>query len=164
MKKITFAIALLATFSLQAQILNVNNNDGTFLPVETSETRDITFDKAQKVVTLSLNEGINNSFNTKNVTSISPQTDKSNQLTYDLNPEIVFDNNDKVNFNEVVETIPSTETTDNDYGDFVEKFSITIVINITFSENDVTVSGNIPYTKNGAHLTINSQTAKSDIL
>ena len=46
MKKITFAIALLATFSLQAQILNVNNNDGTFLPVETSETRDITFDKA----------------------------------------------------------------------------------------------------------------------
>lgn len=160
MKKITFAIALLATFSLQAQILNVNNNDGSFLPVETSETRNITFDKAQKVVTLSLNEGINHSFNTKNVTSISPQTDKSNQLTYDLNPEIVFDNNDKVNFNEVVETIPSTETTDNDYGDFVEKFSITKVINITFSENDVTVSGNIPYTKNGAHLTINSTDSK----
>ena len=160
MKRITLAIALLATLSLQAQILNVNNSDGTYLPVETSNTKDITFNKSQKVVTLSMNEGITHSFNTKNVTSISPKTDKSNQLTYNLNPEVLFDNNDRNSFTEKTEVIPTEETETNDYGDFVEKYAVNKIINITFSENDVTVSGDIPYTKNGAHLTINSEASK----
>ena len=160
MKRHIYIIALLATTGLQAQILNLNNNDGTFLPVDTKETREITFNETDKIVTLTLDGEIRHNFNTGKVESISPKTDKSNQLTYNLNPEVVFDDSDRTNFNEIVETIPSTETTDNDYGDFVEKFSITKVINITFSENDVTVSGSIPYTKNGAHLTIDSEDSK----
>ena len=160
MKRITLAIVLLATLSLQAQILNVNNSDGTYLPVETCNTKDITFNKSQKVVTLSLNEGIKHSFNTKNVTSISPRTDNSSLLTYNLNPEVVFDDNDIKSFTEKTEVIPTEETETNDYGDFVEKYAVNKIINITFSEKDVTVSGDIPYEKNGAHLTINSEASK----
>ena len=160
MKKHIYIMALLATTGLQAQILNVNNNDGTFLPVETTETREITFNEAQKTVTIALDGGLRHFFHTGKIESISPKTDKKNQLTYDLNPVVEFDEDDKNGFNEVVETIPDVETTENDYGDFVEKFAVGTIVNIVFSENDVTVTGDIPYTKNGAHLTINSLSSK----
>ena len=162
MKKNIYIMALLATTGLQAQILNINNTDGTFLPVETKETREITFNEAQKTVTIALDGGLRHFFHTGTgkIESISPKTDKKNQLTYDLNPVVVFDENDKNSFNEVIETIPSVETTENDYGDFVEKFAVGTIVNIVFSDNDVTVSGDIPYTKNGAHLTINSISSK----
>lgn len=160
MKKHIYIMALLATTGLQAQILNVNNNDETFLPVETTETREIIFNEAQKTVTLTLNGGLQHIFHTGKVESISPKTDKKNQLTYNLNPEIAFDENDKNEFKEVIETIPDVETTENDYGDFVEKFAVGTIVNIVFSESDVTVTGDIPYTKNGAHLTINSLSSK----
>lgn len=160
MKKHIYIMALLATTGLQAQILNINNSDGTFLPIETKETREITFNEKQKTVTLTLDGGLQHIFHTGKVESISPNTDKKNQLTYDFNPEITFDENDKNEFNEVVETIPDVETTENDYGDFVEKFAVGTIVNIVFSESDVTVTGDIPYTKNGAHLTINSLSSK----
>lgn len=160
MKRHIYIIAMLATTGLQAQILNVNNNDGTFLPVDTKETRDITFNEADKTVTLSLSGGLKHSFQTGKVESISPKTDKTSRLTYDLAPEVVFDSNDKSNFNEIIEEIPSVETEENDYGDYVEKFSVNKIVNITFSENDVTVSGSIPYTKSGAHVTFNSTSGK----
>lgn len=160
MKKHIYIIALLATTGLQAQILNVNNSDGTFLPVETTETREIIFNEAQKTVTIALDGGLRHFFHTGKIESISPKTDKKNQLTYDLNPVVEFDEDDKNEFNEVVETIPDVETTENDYGDFVEKFAVGTIVNIVFSENDVTVTGDIPYTKNGAHLTINSLSSK----
>lgn len=160
MKKHIYIMALLATTGLQAQILNINNSDGTFLPIETTETREITFNETQKTVTLTLDGGLQHIFHTGKVESISPKTDKKNQLTYNLNPEIAFDENDKNEFNEVIETIPDVETTENDYGDFVEKFAVGTIVNIVFSENDVTVTGDIPYTKNGAHLTINSLSSK----
>ena len=160
MKKHIYIMALLATTGLQAQVLNINNSDGTFLPVETTETREITFNETQKTVTLTLDGGLQHIFHTGKVESISPNTDKKNQLTYDFNPEITFDENDKNEFNEVIEIIPDVETTENDYGDFVEKFAVGTIVNIVFSENDVTVTGDIPYTKNGAHLTINSLSSK----
>lgn len=160
MKKHIYIMALLATTGLQAQILNINNSDGTFLPIETKETREITFNEKQKTVTLTLDGGLQHIFHTSKVESISPKTDKKNQLTYDLNPVVEFDEDDKNGFNEVVETIPDVETTENDYGDFVEKFTVGTIVNIVFSENNVTVTGNIPYTKNGAHLTINSLSSK----
>lgn len=160
MKRYIYIIALLAASGLQAQTLNVNNNDGTYLPIDTKDTREITFNETDKTVALSLAGGVTHRFHTGKVESISPKRDKSDLLTYDLEPEVTFDSNDKKNFNEVIETIPSVETEDNDYGDFVEKFSIGKIINITFGENDVTVSGSIPYTKKGAHLTINSTDGK----
>ena len=160
MKRYIYIIALLAASGLQAQTLNVNNNDGTYLPIDTKDTREITFNETDKTVAISLAGGVTNRFHTGKVESISPKRDKSDLLTYDLEPQVTFDSNDKKNFNEVIETIPSVETEDNDYGDFVEKFSIGKIINITFGENDVTVSGSIPYTKKGAHLTINSTDGK----
>ena len=141
MKKHIYIMALLATTGLQAQILNINNSDGTFLPVETTDTKEITFNEKQKTVTLTLDGGLQHIFHTGKVESISPNTDKKNQLTYDFNPEITFDENDKNEFNEVIETIPDVETTENDYGDFVEKFAVGKIINIT-------------------HLTINSTDSK----
>ena len=95
MKKHIYIIALLATTGLQAQILNVNNNDGTFLPVETTETREIIFNEAQKTVTIALDGGLRHFFHTGKIESISPKTDKKNQLTYDLNPVVEFDEDDK---------------------------------------------------------------------
>ena len=164
MKKHIYIMALLATTGLQAQVLNINNSDGTFLPVETTDTKEITFNETQKTVALTLDGGLQHIFHTGKVESISPKTDKKNQLTYDFNPEITFDENDKNEFNEVIETIPDVETTENDYGDFVEKFAVGTIVNIVFSENDVTVSGNIPYTKHGAHLTINSESGKVEYI
>ena len=160
MKRIIYITALLATSSLKAQILNVNNSDGTFLPIDTKETREITFNETKKTVTLSLNGGIQHIFHTGKVESISPDTDKKNQLVYDLEPTVSFDKEDENNYDETEETIPTVETEDNDYGDFVEKYAVNNIINITFSEGNVTVSGSIPYTKNGAHLTINSTSSK----
>ena len=159
MKRLIYIIALLAATGLQAQTLYVNNGDGTYLPIETAETKDITFNETSKVVTLTLDGGIKHCFHTGKLESISPKTSNSDILFF-TEPFVAFDPNDRNSFNEVVETIPNEETEDNDYGDYVEKYSVNKIINITFSENDVTVSGDIPYTKNGAHLTINSTSSK----
>ena len=159
MKRLIYIIALLAATGLQAQTLYVNNGDGTYLPIETAETKDITFNETSKVVTLTLDGGIKHCFHTGKLESISPKTSNSDILFF-TEPFVAFDPNDRNSFNEVVETIPNEETEDNDYGDYVEKYSVNKIINIKFSENDVTVSGDIPYTKNGAHLTINSTSSK----
>ena len=161
MKKYIYIIALLATTGLQAQTLNVNNSDGSFLPFELKEVNDITFNETDKIVAVSFKNGVQHKFYTEAVESISPNTDKSNRLTYNLTPTVAFDNNDKKNFNEIIEDIPKEETLDNDFGDYIEKYSVEKIVNIAFSENSVTVSGSsIPYTKNGAHLTINSESGK----
>ena len=97
MKKHIYIMALLATTGLQAQVLNINNSDGTFLPVETTDTKEITFNETQKTVTLTLDGGLQHIFHTGKVESISPKTDKKNQLTYDFNPEITFDENERSN-------------------------------------------------------------------
>lgn len=164
MKRVIFAMAMMVTASLHAQILNVNNNDGTFLPLETKNIRDITFNEASRIVTLTAGNGEQHCFYTDKVESISPQTDNKTELTYNLEPTVVFDSNDSWNFKEITEEIPN-DANDADYGDYVEKYTISTTVNITFKENDVTitfkennvtVSGNIPYTKDGCHLTINS--------
>ena len=42
MKRIILATALLSTIGLQAQVLNVNNNNDTYLPLNTENTKEIT--------------------------------------------------------------------------------------------------------------------------
>ena len=159
MKRIFFTTALMVTTALQAQILNVNDKDGSYLPLETKDIREITFNETDRIVTLTVSGNERHSFYTDKVESISPRTDKGSELTYDLEPAITFDSNDKKNFKEITEVIP-TDANDVDYGDYVEKYSVATFVNIVFSNNSVTVSGNIPYTKDGCHLTINS-TSKS---
>lgn len=163
MRKNIFAMALLAVTGLQAQVINVNNLDGTYLPLETKNTRDITFNETLKTVTLTMSEGERHIFNTAKVESISPKSDKQKVLEYDLNPNVEFDNNDKVGFNEKVETIITDALVD-ESGDFVENYSVSYIIEISFSENNVTVSGDtnvITYTNNGAHLVINAAKGKT---
>jgi hypothetical protein len=162
MKKVIFAALLFGAAGMHAQTLNVNYTDGTYLPVETADTREITFDEAQQIVTLTLGGGERHSFYTGKVESLSPKSDKKTMLTYDLDPEVSFSSSDALEFEEIIETIPADEL-DPDYGDYVEKFSVGVVVEITFSENDVTVKGttsDITYTKSGAHLTIDSQSGK----
>jgi hypothetical protein len=105
MKRYIYIIALLAASGLQAQTLNVNNNDGTYLPIDTKDTREITFNETDKTVALSLAGGVTHRFHTGKVESISPKRDKSDLLTYDLEPQVTFDSNDKKNFNEVIEFV-----------------------------------------------------------
>ena len=160
MKKVIFAMAMTVATALHAQTINVNNNDGTYLPLETRYTAGIEFNENTKVVTLTTYTGEKHHFHTGKVESISPKADKTTELKYNLEPTVIFDDNDRNLFNEVIETIPTTETDDNDYGDFVDNYKVATVVEIVFSDNDVKVTGDIPYKKNGAHLTIESTVGK----
>lgn len=156
MKRLVLATALLSTIGLQAQVLNVNNKNGTYLPLDTKNTKEITFNESNKIVTLTTSDGAQHCFYTEKVESLSPKTDKSKKLTYNLTPTVAFDNNDNANFAEKTETIPADESDDN-YGDFVENWESTKESKIVFSENSVTVDG----VKNETpHLIIESTSSK----
>lgn len=163
MRKTIFATVLMVTTALQAQILNVNdNNNGSYLPLETKDIKEITFDETARIVTLVTGKGERHSFYTDKIGSISPKTTCTTELEYDLEPTISFDKNDESNFKEVTETVPTDEE-DADYGDYVEYFSVGSVVEINFSENEVTVEGlnsDITCQKNGTHITINSKSSK----
>lgn len=163
MRRYTFATMLLAAAGLQAQVINVNNTDGTTLPLDTKAVSEITFDEAKKIVTLSMNEGERHSFHTDKVEDISKTGNKQEKLEYSLAPTVSFDSNDKKSYNEVTETIITDELID-ESGDFVENFTVSYVIDIQFTENDVAVSGNtsvVTYTKDGAHLVITGTKGKT---
>lgn len=161
MKKRFIAVALIATQALQAQILYVNNADDTYRAIDTKETKEVTFDEEQQLVKFSLQDGTISSFATKGVESISLSANKKNALTYSLNPTVAFDTADSGNYNEVTEAIPEDELHD-DYGDYVEKYTVSRVVTITFSENSVKVGSasgldGFSYTTDGAHIVINSE-------
>lgn len=156
MKRIILATALLSTIGLQAQVLNVNNNNGTYLPLNTENTKEITFNESDKIVILTTSDGAQHCFYTDKVESISPQTDKSKKLTYSLAPTVVFDNNDQSNFTEKTEVIPTDESDDN-YGDYVENWDAGTETEIVFSEDGVSVNGE---KKETTHLTIKSTSSK----
>lgn len=163
MKKYIFATILLVTTGLQAQVIKVNNTNGTFLPLDTKEISEITFNEAEKTVAITMKEGERHSFHTSKVESISPKTDKNTELTYPLSLSVTFDDNDKNSFDEKIEEIITDETID-EAGDFVENYTVSYEIYIDFTENDVTVSGNtnvVTYTKNGAHLVITGTKGKT---
>lgn len=160
MKRTVFAIVLLGAMGLQAQVLNVNNKNGTYLPLETEYIKEITFDEERKVVALEMSGGLSHSFYTVNVESLSPKTDKTSRLTYNLAPEVAFDAVDA--FDEIVETI-IYDSTDKDYSDFVDHYNPTTIVDIVFAENSVSVSGNkanIVCSSNGGHLIVNDTIGK----
>ena len=156
MKRLVLATALLSTIGLQAQVLNVNNKNGTYLPLDTKNTKEITFNESDKIVTLTTSDGVQHCFYTEKVESLSPQTDKSKKLTYNLTPTVVFDNNDQSNFTEKTEVIPTDESDDN-YGDYVENWDAGTETEIVFSEDGVSVNGE---KKETTHLTIKSTSSK----
>ena len=108
MKKALLIIGVLAASFTHAQVLYVNNSNGTYQAFDTKTTENITFDEEQKLVSIQLgsDDGILKSrFNTTKVTNIAPSTANATELTYDLDPTVVFDKNDETGYNEVMETI-----------------------------------------------------------
>ena len=167
MRKTLLTACLLIASATQAQVLYVNNANGTYQAFDTKTTKNITFDEEQKLVHIQLgsvnsNETIVSSFNTAKATNIAPASNQGTELTYDLNPVVAFDTKDESNYNEIVETIITDETID-ESGDFVENFNTNRIITITFSENGVktsTLPDQVTTTIENGHITINSERSK----
>lgn len=162
MRKSLFTIALLATTAIQAQVLYVNNANDTYQAIETKNAKEVTFNESNHIVTFEMLDGVKYMFNTDKTEEISLKKSKAKELTYNTTPTVSFNANDKNSYTEVTATIP-TNKTEEEYGDFVENFSITDIVTITFSSNKVTVTGatdEIECEKNGAHLTITSEASK----
>ena len=163
MKKALFiSLGVLAASFTQAQVLYVNNSNGTYQRIDTQQAGDLTFDEEQQLIRIGLGGGITTSFATEKVTNIAPVSNNGTELIYNLNPTVAFNAADKENFNEITRAIPTDEL-DEEYGDFVENYATSRIITITFSETGVKTSSlpsGITATINGGHIVINSSLGK----
>ncbi|MBR4065861.1 MAG: carbohydrate-binding domain-containing protein [Bacteroidaceae bacterium] len=166
MRKTLFAACLLIAASAQAQVLYVNNSNGTFQAIDTKQAGDITFDQEQRLIDIELLKNgesiISSRFCTEGITNIAPASNKGTELTYSLTPTVTFDTADKDNFKEITQPIPTDELAD-EYGDYVENYSTSHTLTITFSETGATINkipAGLTATINGGHIVINSTLGK----
>ena len=162
MKKALLLIGVLAASFAQAQVLYVNNSDGTYQAIATEKSGDITFDEEQQLIRFELEGGIASQFATSKITNVAPTSNNGTELTYNLNPTVAFNAADKDKYNEIIETVVTDED-DDESGDFVENFTTSRTITITFSEtgvNTTTLPTGITATINGGHIVINSTVGK----
>lgn len=164
MRKTLLTACLLIATSMQAQVLHVNNSDGTYQAIDTKSCGDITFNEEKQLINIGLEKenSIISRFFTGKITNIAPASNQGNELTYTLAPSVTFDAADKENFNEITQAIPTDEL-DEEYGDFIENYSTGRMVTITFSENGVKASGltsGITATTDGGHIVINSTIGK----
>lgn len=164
MRKTLLTACLLIATSMQAQVLHVNNSDGTYQAIDTKSCGDITFNEEKQLINIGLDKenSIISRFFTGKITNIAPASNQGNELTYTLAPSVTFDAADKENFNEITQAIPTDEL-DEEYGDFIENYSTGRMVTITFSENGVKASGltsGITATTDGGHIVINSTIGK----
>lgn len=164
MRKTLLTACLLIATSMQAQVLYVNNSDGTYQAIDTKSCGDITFNEDKQLINIGLDKesSIISRFFTGKITNIAPASNQGNELTYTLAPSVTFDAADKENFNEITQAIPTDEL-DEEYGDFIENYSTGRMVTITFSENGVKASGltsDITATTDGGHIVINSTIGK----
>lgn len=163
MRRTIFATAcLLIATAMQAQVLYVNNSNGTYQAIDTQKAGDITFDEEQRLIKIEMQDGATSQFATDAIKNIASTTGNEEELVYDLNPIVNFSAGDADSYNEVVETI-ITDELDDESGDFVENFTTTRTITITFSEGSVKTSSlpdDITATINGGHIVINSERSK----
>lgn len=162
MRKTLFAACLLIAASAQAQVLYVNNSNGTFQAIDTKQAGDITFDQEQRLIDIELLKNgesiISSRFCTEGITNIAPASNKGTELTYDPNPTVTFNAADKDNFKEITQPIPTDELAD-EYGDYVENYSTSRLLTITFSETGATINKTLTgltATIDGGHIVINS--------
>ena len=163
MKKALLFIGVLAASFTQAQVLYVNNSDGTYLAVDTQKAGEIRFDEQQQLIYIEHEDRIASQFATSKITNIAPTSNNGTELFYNVNPSVVFDAADKDHFNEITHDFPTDEL-DEEYGDFVENFSTSRIITITFSEGSVKTSSlpsGVTATINGGHIVINSTLGKA---
>lgn len=164
MRKTLLTACLLIATSMQAQVLHVNNSDGTYQAIDTKSCGDITFNEDKQLINIGLDKenSIISRFFTGKITNIAPASNQGNELTYTLAPSVTFDAADKENFNEITQAIPTDEL-DEEYGDFIENYSTERMVTITFSENGVeakNLASGITATTDGGHIVINSTIGK----
>ena len=162
MKKALLFIGVLAASFTQAQVLYVNNSNGTYQAIDTKTAGDVTFDEEQQLIHIELGDGMASQFATSKITNIAPVSNNGTELIPNTNPTVEFDAADKGNFNEITQEIPTDELTD-EYGDFVENYSTSRIITITFSETGVkttSLPSGITATINGGHIVISSTLGK----
>ena len=161
-KALLLFIGVLATSFTQAQVLYVNNSNGTYQAIDTQKAGDIIFEESEQVIHIELGDGMASQFATSKITNIAPTSNNGTELIPNTNPTVAFDAADKENFNEITQPIPTDELTD-EYGDYVENYSTSRIITITFSEGSVKTSSlpsGVTATINGGHIVINSTIGK----
>ena len=162
MKKALLIIGVLAASFTQAQVLYVNNTNGTYQAIDTKTAGDVTFDPAQQLIHIELGDGMASRFATSKITNIAPTSNSGTELIPSTNPTVAFDAADKENFNEITQPVPTDELAD-EYGDFIENYSTSRIITITFSETGVkttSLPSGITATINGGHIVISSTLGK----
>ena len=162
MKKALLFIGVLAASFTQAQVLYVNNSNGTYQAIDTKKAGDIVFEESEQVIHIELGDRMWSQFATSKITNIAPVSNNGTELIPNTNPTVAFDAADKENFNEITQPIPTDELTD-EYGDYVENYSTSRIITITFSETGVETSNlptGITATINGGHIVISSTLGK----
>ena len=162
MKKALLLIGVLAASFAQAQVLYVNNSDGTYQAIATENSGDITFNEEQQLIRIELEGGIASQFATSKITNVAPTSNNGTELTYNLNPTVAFNAADKDKYNEIIETVV-TDVDDDESGDFVENFKTSRIITITFSETGVSSTSlpdGVTATINGGHIVIKSTLSK----
>ncbi len=164
MRKTLLAACLFAAATMQAQVLYVNNSGGTYQAIDTRSAGDITFDEEQRLISIGLDKenSIISRFCTGSIASIAPSHNQGTRLTYTLVPSVAFDENDKDSFNEVTRAVPTDEL-DDEYGDYIENYTTSSIVNIRFTEEGATVASlpdGVTATVNGGHVVINSTLKK----
>lgn len=164
MRKTLLTACLLIATSMQAQVLYVNNSDGTYQAIDTGNCGDITFDESKQLINIGLDKenSIISRFFTGKIANIAPASNQGNELTYTLTPSVTFEAADKENFNEVTQAIPTDEL-DEEYGDFIDNYATNRLVNIRFSETGVTATNlttGLTATSEGGHMVINSTIGK----
>lgn len=141
------------------QTLFLNNSNATNLEINTDEVKEITFNETQLLITIHGNDGAKSTFVTTKVNNISKNSNGGATLTYDSDKSIVFNEADATSYKEVVETIIKDELND-EYGDFIENYTTTKIIAISFSGTKVICNStlsDVTYTiTNNSHIVINS--------
>ena len=163
MRKTLLISCLLIAATTQAQLLYVNNADGTFQAIDTKKSEGVTFDAEQRLVRFFMEDGATSQFATDKVNNIAAASNNGTELTYDLNPTVAFDTDDAVGFHEEIEKIITDELID-ESGDFVENYTPERTITITFSATGVKTSSlpsDITATIDGGHIVINSARSKT---
>ena len=169
MKKAVFTTLILSAQLLSAQdVLYLNNANGTYQTIDTREVKEITFNEQQEIVNIVFPGNgaqlITSCFSTRGVESIAPTKDSNVELTYNPAPAVSFNAADKNSYNEVIDNIIDDESND-ESGDFVENYTTSRIITITFSENGVKTStlptSGITATIDGGHIVINSTLSKT---
>ena len=162
MRKTLFTACLLVATSMQAQILYVNNSNGTYQTIDTNKAGETRFDAEEQLICIELGDRMYSQFATSKITNIAPVSNNGTELIPNINPTVAFDPADKSNFNEFTHPVP-TDDLDDEYGDFVENYSTSRIITITFSETGVKTSSlpsGITATIDGGHIVINSTLSK----